>query len=100
MRNSDGRPDSTSSIVIFPTERDLWMVRSTRRIRVLRVSELSTYAMRGLPGGDYLIAAIPDVDLGDFPEPKTLEALARIGNRISLGAGERKSFDLTVKGVK
>ena len=100
IRDAAGRVEPGAAVLLFTTEQDLWTVRMPRRIRALRTSETGAFSVRGVPPGDYHIVAIPDADLGDFPDPAMLSALARIATRISVTAGAHVTQNLIVRPVK
>jgi hypothetical protein len=71
-----------------------------RRIRSLRANETGVYSVRGVPAGDYYLVAVPDADIGDFPDPRMLDTLAGVATRVSMAPSERKTQDLVVKPIK
>ena len=75
-------------------------IDATRRIRALRASEAGAYSVRGVPPGEYFIVAIPDVDLGDYPDPRMLDALSKTATRFIMAPSEHKTQDLVVKAIR
>jgi predicted RNA-binding protein with TRAM domain len=53
-----------------------------------------------VPAGEYFVVAIPEVDVGDYPDVPMLDALTRVATRFAMASGERKAIDLVVKAVK
>jgi uncharacterized protein (DUF2141 family) len=82
-----------STVVIFPADSDQWVPQS-RRIRVAQVDREGRYSIDGLPAGDYLIAAIEDVEPGEWFDPTFLQAIAEGAARIALDEGTRATKDL------
>jgi len=101
VRDSAGKADSTAAVILFTAERELWPVlRTNRRIRLVRASENGTYVVRGVPAGQYFVAAISDADVGDFWDPQMLEALSKVAASIVMAPAEQKTQDLVLKSVK
>jgi len=100
VRDAAGNTDATAAVLLFTAERDLWTVRTVRCIRSLRASEKGVYSVRGVQPGDYYLVAIPDADMGDYPDPRMLDSLTHIATRIAMGPSERKTQDLVVKTIK
>jgi hypothetical protein len=100
VRDATGKIDPTAAVLLFTTEKELWPLRMTRRIRALRASEAGTYSVRGVPPGDYFMVAIPDRDIADFPDPRMLEALSKVATRIVMAPSEQKTQDLVIRSVK
>jgi hypothetical protein len=48
-----------------------------------------------LPPGEYLIAAVNDEALGEWPDPTALEKIAAIAKRVTLHDGDKRSELLT-----
>jgi hypothetical protein len=83
------------SVVVFPTERSLW-IPDTRRIRVTPPASDGSFTVMGLPPGEYALAAIEDIDAADAADPALLARLLSSAYRFTLAEGERKSRDLQV----
>ena len=82
-------------VAVFPAERTLWRP-GARRIQLLRADTGGTWIARNLPAGDYLIAALTDVDEADLLDPSFLEALAPAAVRVALADGDNKRQDLRI----
>ena len=52
--------------------------------------------MKDLPPGEYLIAAVVDVEQGEWFDPRFLEQFLPGATRITLGDGEHKAQDVAV----
>ena len=100
VRGTDGKPDPNAAVLMFTTERELWTVRMVRRIRILRASESGDYSVRGVPPGQYFLVAIPDSDVGDYPDPGMLESLSKLATTFVMSLGERKAVDLITRDIK
>jgi len=92
-------PDDTTpnhTIVLFPVDPSLWQPRS-RRIDGVPVSPDGTFAFNNLVPGDYLAAAVDDVEPGEWFDPAFLQRIAGRATRIPIGEGEQKVHDLYVR---
>jgi hypothetical protein len=56
------------------------------------------FSFADLPAGDYLLAALTDVEPNEWQKRDVLAELAPAGVKVTLGEGERKHQDLQVKG--
>jgi uncharacterized protein (DUF2141 family) len=82
-------------VAVFPADRALWQP-GARRIQLARAGTDGTWAVRGLPAGDYLIAALTDVGEEDLLERSFLETLAGAAVRVSIAEGEDQRQDLRI----
>lgn len=92
-----GRPVSKYSIVVFAADRSLWRPYS-RRIRAVSPATDGSFSVKGLPAGDYAVAAAEDVEPADLADPAFLSQLLASSIRISLADGEKKRQDLRTGG--
>jgi hypothetical protein len=88
-------PDS--SIILFPEDRALWSAPS-RRILSVKTASDGTYSFRNVPAGDYQIAAVDDVEQGEWYDPAFLQRLVPSAIKVTIGEGEKKVQDLKVGG--
>jgi sarcosine oxidase gamma subunit len=97
LQDPNGQPTSDYTIIVFPAGRQYWIPQS-RRIQSTRPGTSGIYSVRGLPAGDYRIAAVTDVDPGEWFDPAFLEQLFAASTLVSLGEGEKKTQDLRIGG--
>jgi hypothetical protein len=94
-----GRPFSDAGVVVFPTERTLWYATS-RFIGSADVAEDGTFTVRGLPPGDYYVAAAVKRDTSDLNDaienPDFLQTLAVHAARITVIDGHRATVVVRV----
>jgi hypothetical protein len=83
-------------IVVFAADRSFWTPQS-RRIRTVRPDTDGRFTMRGLPAGDYLVAALTDVEDGEWYETALLEALVPAAVKVTVREGERTTQDLRIR---
>lgn len=95
LTDRDGRPAPQLYVVVFPTDRTLW-VADSRRIRSVRSGENGSYLIPGLPSGDYYLCALTELDTSLQFEPEYLEQFVPSAIKITLGEGEKKKQDLRI----
>ena len=93
----DGRGDPLSdfTVIAFPSNEDRWRAQS-RYIKASRPDQTGSYQIRGLPPGDYLLAAVDVVEQGEWYDPRFLDRLRSGAVRLSLDQGEAKALNLTL----
>jgi uncharacterized protein (DUF2141 family) len=84
-------------IAVFPTDRTLWRWQS-RRIQSARTGTDGRWILKDLPPGEYLIAALTDLDPEDLLDPAMLETLAPSAVKVTLADGEQKTQDMKIGG--
>jgi protocatechuate 3,4-dioxygenase beta subunit len=82
-------------IVVFSADRSFWTPAS-RRQTMARPASSGRYAVSNLPPGDYLVAAVTDVEPGSWFDPAFLEQLLPAAVRVTLAEGERRVLDLKI----
>ena len=100
VRDMNGKVDPHAVVLMFTAERELWTVRMVRRIRSFRASETGAYLARGVPPGEYFLIAIPDVQIGDYPDPAMLEMLSRSATRFTMAPAQQLTQNLVVTSIK
>jgi hypothetical protein len=102
IRDARGGTDSTATVLVFPANRALWVdtTANPRRLRSARVSTRGAYQITNLPAGDYVVVAIDDRFAADWQRPQQLELLSRSGTRLTIGAADKKTLDLTTQVVR
>jgi hypothetical protein len=95
LQDASGRPASDYHIVVFPSAREAWLAGSAR-LRTTRPGTNGSYLFKGLPPGDYLIAALTDVEPDEWQDPAFLEQLIAGAVRITIGEGEKKTQDIRI----
>jgi hypothetical protein len=84
-------------VVVFSRDRAFWRLAS-RRVQAARPDTDGRFVFRDLPAGEYLLAALTDVEPSDLGDPVFLEALTSGAVPVSLSDGERKTQDLRLVG--
>jgi hypothetical protein len=97
LLDAAGQPAPEFYIIVFPASRDYWVPQS-RRIRSARPANDGKFRFQNLPAGEYLIAAVTDVEPNEWFDPAFLEQLVGASTKISLAEGEKKVQGLRIKG--
>lgn len=97
VQNALGGAPNEFTVILFPTDQALWQPQS-RRIQAVRPAADGGFAFHGLPPGEYLIAAIDDVEPGEWFDPAFLQRLLAPAMKITIGEGENKVQDIRLGG--
>jgi len=84
-------------IAVYPADRALWRWQS-RRIQSARTGTDGRWMLHDLPPGEYLVAALTDLDPDDLLDPGFLAAIAPLAVTVTLADGEAKIQDLKMGG--
>jgi hypothetical protein len=91
-----GKPVLDVSVVIFPSNRDLWSGQS-RYIRTLRPDTNGRYNVKSMPPNeDYLVIAVRNLESGQGGDPEFLARAREDAKSFSLNEGETKAVDIKV----
>ena len=96
MTGAEGRPATDYFVIVFPVDSALWGWQA-RRIQQTRPSHDGTFAFRNLPHGEYLIAAVTDVEQNEWFDMEFLKSLTDASIRVTLADGEKKTQMIQVK---
>ena len=95
LQTPAGDPTADYFIVVFAADRRFWTA-ANRRQMMARPGSNGRYSVSNLAPGDYLVAAVTDVEQGSWFDPAFLEQLLPAAVRITLAEGERRVLDLKV----
>jgi hypothetical protein len=98
VTDSTGQPLFDCVVVAFSTDVAMWRPL-TRYIRVGLPGADHRYRIRGLAPGEYWVAAVDDVENGEWYDPTFLESVKQGAVRVSLADGASKSLDLKLATV-
>jgi hypothetical protein len=93
VNDSRGNRVASYTVVVFPEDRDRWIVPS-RLVRGVRSGNDSLYEVRGLPSGRYLAVAVESLPMNSWNDPSVLELLSSSGTPFQLEDGERRALNL------
>jgi hypothetical protein len=96
LLDAGNRPVTQYSIAVFTTDKSLWLP-SARRIQSVQPATDGSFSVKGLPAGEYALAAVGDSAPGDISDPAVLEQLLATAFKLTLAEGEKKRQDLRVK---
>lgn len=96
LTDATGAPTADYSVIIFPEDQRYW-VPFARRMRSTRPSTDGKYAFVGLPPGDYRIAAVTDVETGEWLDPEFLRQLIPASISVRLADGQQSTQDIQVR---
>jgi protocatechuate 3,4-dioxygenase beta subunit len=88
-----GAPPSDYTVVLFPADQALWVAQS-RRIQNTRPAADGAYVFRDLVAGEYLIAAVDDVETGEWYDPAFLQRIAPSAVKVTIRDREQKTQDI------
>lgn len=96
-----GQKVDEALVYAFPADYRAWIENgmNPRRSRSTRAAANGTYSFGPLPAGDYLTVAVDRADEGNLQDPAFVEALSRLGTRVSV-VGAKQTQDLTTTKVK
>jgi len=97
LQTPAGQPAPDYVVIVFPADRTLWRPRA-RRIQTVRPDTAGRFTFRGLPPGDYRIAALTDIEPDQSHDPELLSALLPASVALTLKAGENRRQDLRIGG--
>jgi uncharacterized protein (DUF2141 family) len=96
LSDASGAPAPDFSVVIFPDDQRYW-VPFARRMRSTRPASDGKFAFVGLPPGDYRIAAVTDVETGEWLDPEFLRQLLPASISVRLADGQQVTQDIRVR---
>ena len=97
LTDAQNQPATDYSVIVYSTEQQYWTPQS-RRIVSVRPGTDGKFTIRGLPAGDYLMAAVTDVEPGEWFDPEFLQQLRAASARVTLNEGDKKTQDLRLGG--
>jgi 5-hydroxyisourate hydrolase-like protein (transthyretin family) len=93
LTDTQGRPLTEYTVLAFSTDTTLWRPQA-RQIMTARPDQNGTFQIRGLPPGDYFLAAIDPLQQGEWYAPAFLEQQAPDAARLTLSDGATRTQDL------
>lgn len=95
LQTPAGSPAPDYFVIAFPANRAWWQPEA-RRIQATRPASDGRFVLRDLPGGDYLLAALIDVEPADLNDPRFLEQVVPWAVKVTVADGETRTQNLQV----
>ncbi len=95
LQDSNGKPVPGFTVIVFPLDSRHW-IPSSRRVQGVRPATDGRFTFRNLPAGEYRLAAVTDVETGEWFDPAFLRTLMSGAAAVTLTNGERREFPLRV----
>lgn len=96
LTDATGLPTAEYSVVIFADDSRYWIPHA-RRMRSTRPASDGAFAFAGLPAGDYRLAAVTDVEPGEWFDPEFLRQLLPVSISVRLIDGQPVIQDIRVR---
>jgi hypothetical protein len=90
-----GRPAPGYWILVYARDRAFW-TNGSRRIVQMRAGVDGRFSFAGLPAGEYLIAALADLEPLESLPPAFLESLVAASVRVTIADRQRTVQDLRI----
>ena len=95
ITDGEGRPAADYFIVAFAADRTFW-TRPSRRVVQTRTAGDGSYSIKGLPPGQYRIAALTDLESADAITPAFLESLVAASLPVTIADRQRTTQNLRI----
>ena len=93
-----GAQSPNPSVVLFPADPSLWSSgRDDSPIFRSARSTAGYYVLERIPSGEYVLAAVDDAALEEWPDAALLSRIAAMGQRIRVSVGQHIERDLRVE---
>ena len=96
LQDPTGRPAPDYYVILFPANSAQWR-SGLRRIFQTRPATDGRFTLRNLLPGDYRLAALTDVEPGEWLDPEFLKTLVPASIALSIAEGEKKVQDFRIK---
>jgi protocatechuate 3,4-dioxygenase beta subunit len=84
------------TVIVFAEDSATWR-EGSRTIRAARLDQRGLFTFNGLPAGEYFLAALDSVQVGQWYDPEFLEGLKSRAMRVAIGDAESKHVDLVLR---
>jgi hypothetical protein len=101
VRDSQGHPARHAAVIHFPADPARWRRYGPQPERLRSVPvRTSTYAIQGVPAGEYYLVAVDEALANSWRDPSFLEAASKVAARVTLAWGETLTRDLVITEVR
>lgn len=98
IQSAAGAAVNAFTVILFPADQALWTPQS-RRIQAQKPAADGAFTFRNLPPGDYLLAAIDDVETNEWFDPSFLQRLLPTAMKTAIAEGEQKVQDINLSRI-
>ena len=98
VSDGSGKPVTEYTVVIFPQDAELAR-RGRQRMRMARPDQQGRFRAEHLPPGDYLAAAVVELDMEGGFDPEILDGLRPAAKAFRLREGDAATLSLTLASV-
>ena len=95
VADTQGRPVTEFTVLAFPTDSTLWRPQA-RHIMTVRPDQNGRFQLRGLPAGDYYLAAIDPQQPGEWFDPRFLDDQRADASRVTLSDGDTRTHNIRI----
>jgi hypothetical protein len=96
LQSSAGQLTTDYDVILLPADRALWRPKS-RRILSTRPSTDGRFVFSNVPAGEYVLAAMDDLDPLDLLDPAFLGQIAPSGIKVAIAEGETKTQNIRIR---
>ena len=96
LQSASGQPVSDYYVIAFSADRANWR-QGSRRNASARPATNGRFVIGDLPAGEYLLAALTDLDPLEWQDAAFLEQVAPAAVKVRIADGEKKVQDLRIK---
>jgi hypothetical protein len=97
FQDGSGRAATDYYMLVFSSDRTTWKPGS-RRIGMTRPATDGAFRVKGLPAGEYFLAALTDLEAGEWNDPALLEQLVGSSVKVTLREGATTTQDIRIGG--
>jgi hypothetical protein len=97
FQDRSGRAATDYFILIYSVDRGAW-IPGSRRIRTTRPATDGAFSVKGVPAGEYYLAALTDLENGEWNDPTLLDRLIQSSIKVTLRDGEVTTQDVRIGG--
>jgi hypothetical protein len=97
LQDASGRAATDYYVLVFPADRKYWTTGS-RRIAMARPATNGAFIATNLGPGDYYVAALTDLEPGEWNDPQLLEQLVGAAIKVTVRHGEMTAQDIRIGG--
>lgn len=96
LLDADGHPAPGYFVLAFPTDRAHWTTISKRMRPAARPATDGRFSISGLPGGEYFLAVVTEVDSEEATDARFLETLVPHALTVVVGEGATVRQDVRI----